>query len=355
MKITKLYLSRYTVFDLLNIELSKGINVFVGENGTGKSHVLKVLYAASRATEGKTAFAQKLVNLMLPDEYKLARLARHNSKDDTYIRVEADKSAEQQGYYISLGFDKETYKWHSAAGNEEAWETGLANTASIFIPAKEILSNCYQLNSAVARNNVKFDDTYIDIIDAAKVDISKPVAMNMVSESTEEFGWKNALMKKIEQLIHGKVLYDSQKDAFYLHNSDGKLEFNLVAEGIRKLALLWQLLKNSALEKGGLLFWDEPEANINPAYLRQVAEILIALERHGVQIFLSTHNYILAKYFEVLKDKNDDVLFHSLYKAEDGVAYECSEAFDELKNNAIVQSFDKLLDEIYDLGVNGYE
>ena len=74
-----------------------------------------------------------------------------------------------------------------------------------------------------------------------------------------------------------------------------------------------------------------------------------------MQIFLSTHNYILAKYFEVLKNKNDDVLFHSLYKAEDGVAYECSEAFDELKNNAIVQSFDKLLDEIYDLGVNGHE
>ena len=43
-------------------------------------------------------------------------------------------------------------------------ETSKARTASIFIPAKEILSNCYQLNSAVARNNVKFDDTYIDLM-----------------------------------------------------------------------------------------------------------------------------------------------------------------------------------------------
>ena len=354
MKITKLYLSHYTVFDVLNIELSKGINVFIGENGTGKSHLLKVLYAASRATDGKTAFAQKLVNLMLPDEYKLVRLVRHNCQD-TYIRIEADKTDEEQGYYISLSFDKATYKWHSVAGNEEAWETGLANTASVFIPAKEILSNCYQLNSAVARNNVKFDDTYIDIIDAAKVDISKPVVKDMVCESIEEFGWQNVLLKKIEQLINGRVVYDSQKDAFYLHNNDGKLEFNLVAEGIRKLALLWQLLKNSALERGALLFWDEPEANINPAYLRQIAEILLALERHGVQIFLSTHNYILAKYFEVLKDKEDEVVFHSLYKSVDRVGYECGAAFDELKNNAIVKSFDKLLDEIYSLGVSEHE
>ena len=103
------------------------------------------------------------------------------------------------------------------------------------------------------------------------------------------------------------------------------------------------------------MFWDEPEANINPAYLRQLAEILLELERHDVQIFLSTHNYILAKYFEVLKDKNDDVRFHSFYKGEAGVGYECGYIFDELKNNAIVKSFDKLLDEIYDLGVKRYE
>ena len=354
MKITKLYLSHYTVFDVLNIELIKGINVFIGENGTGKSHLLKILYAASRATDGKTAFAQKLVNLMLPDEYKISRLIQHNCQD-AYIRVEADKTDVEQGYYISLNFDKKTYKWHAVAGNEEAWETGLANTASVFIPAKEILSNCYQLNSAVARNNVKFDDTYIDIIDAAKVDVGRPVEMNMVSEDGEKFGWQGELIRKIEKLINGKVAYDSQKDAFYLYNSGEKLEFNLVAEGIRKLALLWQLLQNSALEKGAILFWDEPEANINPAYLRQIAEILLALERHGVQIFLSTHNYILAKYFEVLKDKEDEVVFHSLYKCADGVGYERGEAFDELKNNAIVKSFDKLLDEIYSLGVSENE
>lgn len=53
MKLSKLYLDRYTVFDSLHISLAEGINIFIGENGTGKSHLLKVLYAASRATDGK--------------------------------------------------------------------------------------------------------------------------------------------------------------------------------------------------------------------------------------------------------------------------------------------------------------
>lgn len=349
MKLKKLYLDNYTVFDSLHIALATGINIFIGENGTGKSHLLKLLYAASRATDGKTAFAQKVVRLMLPDDYQLARLVRRGAKEAT-VRIE-----DASGCFLSLHFDNATYKWHAIAGNEPDWEKYLANTESIFIPAKEILANCFQLGSAVARNNVKFDDTYIDIIDAAKVDVGKNADASAVCEGVEQYGWENVLLEKIEGLINGRVLYDPQKDAFYLSSNGNNLEFNLVAEGIRKLALLWQLLKNSALGKGSILFWDEPEANINPAYLRHVVEILLALQRHGVQIFLSTHNYMLAKYFEVLKEETDEVLFHSLYKCGDVVCYEHGEGFDDLKHNVIVNSFDKLLDEIYDLEVSKHE
>lgn len=93
-------------------------------------------------------------------------------------------------------------------------------------------------------------------------------------------------------------------DRFYLRpGTQAKLEFNLVAEGLRKIALLWQLIKNGTLENGSVLFWDEPEANINPKYIPVLAELLIMLESEGVQIFVSTHDYFLSKYIEV-KRKN---------------------------------------------------
>lgn len=94
---------------------------------------------------------------------------------------------------------------------------------------------------------------------------------------------------------------------------------------------------------------------MNPSYISMIAHLLLCLQKEGVQIFLSTHNYMLAKYFEVLKDDSDTVLYHSLYKTEQGIGYECGEAFDDLKNNAIINSFDKLLDEIYDMGVSKHE
>lgn len=76
------------------------------------------------------------------------------------------------------------------------------------------------------------------------------------------------------------------------------------------------LIKNGTLEKGSVLFWDEPEANINPKYIPVLAELLIMLEREGVQIFVATHDYFLAKYIEVKRREDSDIQYISLYKME---------------------------------------
>ena len=67
------------------------------------------------------------------------------------------------------------------------------------------------------------------------------------------------------------------------------------------------------LEKGAVLFWDEPEANLNPKYIPVVAEMLLELQRNGVQVFVSTHDYFLTKYLEIKRTANDEILYHSLY------------------------------------------
>lgn len=41
-------LQNFTVFKDLKLKFSPGINVFVGENGTGKTHLLKTLYGFQR-------------------------------------------------------------------------------------------------------------------------------------------------------------------------------------------------------------------------------------------------------------------------------------------------------------------
>ena len=190
-------------------------------------------------------------------------------------------------------------------------------------------------DAAVKMGNVEFDDTYLDVIAAEKIDISRGV----------DSAARKKYLDILQKISSGKVtLHD---DRFYLKpGTQAKLEFNLVAEGLRKIALLWQLIKNGTLEKGSVLFWDEPEANINPKYIPVLAELLIMLETEGVQIFVSTHDYFLSKYIEVKRRQDSKLQYISLYKNENNkVLCEIAPEFELLEHNAIMDTFRQLYRE----------
>lgn len=44
-KLKRLELDRFTAFEKTSFDFESGVNVLIGENGTGKSHVLKLIYS----------------------------------------------------------------------------------------------------------------------------------------------------------------------------------------------------------------------------------------------------------------------------------------------------------------------
>lgn len=281
MPLTRIEAENFTVFEDITIPFSKGLNVLVGENGMGKTHIMKLAYAACQASKHDVSFSQKTTMLFRPDQSSIGRLVNRNK-----MVIIQQKS-----------------RWN--------------------------------LDAAVKMGNVEFDDTYLDVIAAAKIDISRGV----------DSAARKKYLDILQKISSGKVtLHD---DRFYLKpGTQAKLEFNLVAEGLRKIALLWQLIKNGTLEKGSVLFWDEPEANINPKYISVLAELLIMLESEGVQIFVSTHDYFLSKYIEVKRSKESEVQYISLYKDdEEKVQCETATEFELLEHNAIMDTFRQLYRE----------
>lgn len=336
MAIKKIEVENITVFDKMNIDFTEGINIFIGENGVGKTHVMKLLYSACQAVKHDVSFSQKTVRVFRPDGSSIQRLvARKNKGGTASIKIVSDASN------ISMKFTTRTKKWDAEVKNEEKWEQQLSDLSSIFIPAKEILSNAYNLTEAVLKGNVDFDDTYLDIIASAKVNVSPG------KDSLERKKYLDILQK----ISDGKVTVDNER--FYLKpGSQAKIEFHLVAEGLRKLALLWQLIKNGTLEKGAILFWDEPEANMNPRHIPVIVELLLLLQREGVQIFVSTHDYFVAKYFDVRRTEEDNIKFHSLYREDKNViCYEGKKTFSDLEHNSIMETFMELYHEEIGLAV----
>lgn len=331
MPLTRIKIENFTVFEDITIPFSKGLNILVGENGMGKTHVMKLAYAACQSRKHDVSFSQKTTMLFRPDQSGIGRLVNRNKNGENTARVLVESDIAQ----IGMSFSTKTKKWDAEVKSEEKWEKQMSGTTSVFIPAKEILSNAWNLDAAVKIGNVEFDDTYLDIIAAAKIDISTDVD----SVARKKY------LKILQKISNGKVTV--QDDRFYLKpGTQAKLEFNLVAEGIRKIALLWQLIKNGTLEKGSVLFWDEPEANINPKYIPVLAELLIMLEKEGVQIFVSTHDYFLSKYIEVKREKDSDIQYISLYKDEKNqVQCEIAKEFELLEHNTIMDTFRQLYRE----------
>lgn len=334
MHIKQIQLVNFTVFIKADIGFCEGINVFIGENGTGKTHVMKLIYSACQATNPGVSFSHKIVRTFKPDDFKISRLVNRRKAGNSVasVKVLASEETTSSSRPLSANFNTKTKKWDAEVKNETAWEKNSNELNSTFVPAKEILSNSYNIISAAEKNIVEFDDTYLDIIHSAKIDITPGRNSNT----------KNSQLQRIEKILNGKVTFDSKKDKFYLKEGNSAVEFNLVAEGIRKIALLWQLMKNGTLEKGSILFWDEPEANINPAHIPLIVDMLLELQRNGVQIFISTHDYLLAKYFDVKAKNCDKMQFHSLYNTEDGVKVESSLKFKDLEKNTIRDTFIEL-------------
>lgn len=330
--------------DEFKLEFCDGINVLIGENGVGKSTILKMIYAATQWSIKQT------------DPGKAKRLVQFfsNSLNDSGALKNVDNTEDYCYYKVSDGVHSfEDSLSHKGILNYDKW-LGL-DIQSVFIPTMEMLSHAKGFLAMNQKYNMPFDATQIDIIVNASLPETRYISSAM-----------GGILDKISDTIDGTVILEN--DSFYLVKKDGhKVDFSLEAEGLRKLGLLWKLIRNGLLENGTVLLWDEPEANLNPELYPLVAEILLELQKNGVQIFVATHSYNFAKYLEIRRTNKEQVRFHNLYKSHNLFSEEVQKIFpgmddcsmsiysqsadkmDDIEYNHIMTADNKLLDEVYEL------
>ena len=329
MCISRISVEKITDFDKIDISLSKGINVFIGENGSGKTHLMKLLYASMKYADATANITmdQLLQSLFLPDSLgRIVRRSQGRSKGQfsVYRQDEVGQSDVSFRYELnSLG--------RSQTVNVAKWRKD-KRFPVVFIPVKDMLANSAGFKSLYDNREISFESIYADIVSLALLPPTKG----------HPSGAKSKLLELIQSIISGKV--EKKEEKFYLKNEQGSLEFTLLAEGFRKLGLLYTLIQNESLSTGSILFWDEPEANLNPRLTKQVVQIIIELQRMGTQVFIATHDYMFLKEMELATEESKDaVSYHSLYKEEGNVKCMTVERLADLEHNVINDAFDSLL------------
>jgi predicted ATPase len=164
-----------------------------------------------------------------------------------------------------------------------------------------------------------------------------------------------AFLDPLEEAMGGRVVVDSKTGRFYLQAASGRMEMPLVAEGLRKIAMLARLVSTGVLLDQGYLFWDEPETNLNPKLIRTLAKCIVMLAQQGIQMFIATHSLFLLREIEIVVSQADEshlVRYFGLSRdGEEGVTLAQGEQMEDIGD--ITSLDESLLQSDRYLGMEG--
>ena len=135
---------------------------------------------------------------------------------------------------------------------------------------------------------------FYDLADALKYDYTGEMAF---PDLYERLTGKDVLGGKIAISESGDLSFQENGRSFSLP---------VIAMGVANLGILALLIERKVLDKNAVLFIDEPEAHLHPAWQVIMAEALFELAKGGVNVVIATHSADILKWLEVHVKKNPE-------------------------------------------------
>jgi len=261
----------------------------------------------------ETAIAKKLRGVFRPDA--LGRLARRQSGRN---RCEVEARFKKKSMRLGFSFNTSSKTEVVIETHPDQWE----GEPPVFLPTRELLTIYPGFVSLYETTELPFEETWRDTC----ILLGAPLARGPRLAEIKQ------LLEPLEEQLGGKVVLDS--DRFYLKNEQGNLESHLLAEGMRKIAMIARLIATGSLIGTGSLFWDEPEANLNPKVIKQVAQTILQLCVSGIQVFVASHSLFLIRELDILlkgsEFQNVEKQFMGLHPTQEGVTVQQGKTIEDI-------------------------
>ena len=312
-----------------------GLNLIIGENGSGKTFFLKGLYSAVKAAE----------------EYKrgddvrsyadiLAEKLRWIFQVENLGDMVSKSASRPLDFSMELGDEKIAYHFSRSAkvdiGKDITPPKNGREANSVFIPAKEILS-LYSviLKSREIDRSFGFDDTYYDLTKALRAAPTK-------EKNDQAFA---GCRERLSAIIGGRVDMDQESGKWYYRNlNKEKFSIGATSEGIKKLSILDRLLGNRYLDGRSIVFIDELESALHPTAICEFLDILSLLSREmGIQFFISSHSYFVVKKLAIIAAQGPGIVQCIALDSDGGSLV--TDLHDGLPDNAIINTSIRLYEE----------
>lgn len=175
-RIEELQLKNFGMIEKFHCNQFSNINLIIGENGTGKTFLLKALYSAVKSLEEyKRGDDITPINDILSE--KLRWTFQVDKLGDIVYKTAEDGPESRLDFRMQLNKKPLNYQFSKSAtskvGTVEPIKSGKEGN-SIFIPAKEVLSLfSVILKSREIDKSFGFDDTYYDLAKALRISPSR--------------------------------------------------------------------------------------------------------------------------------------------------------------------------------------
>lgn len=335
--LTSVAIERFGPISRLNWKGLGKINAIIGENGSGKTFLLKSLYSAVRSLEetGRGHDPRSAESVLFEKLYwtfqveKIGDLVEKGGEGPLSFEMKMD------GGRFSYGFGKDTAR--SISNRETSIPSREAN--SVFLPAKEVLSLIDVILKTREQDRLfGFDDTYLDLARALQISRQK-------GRNYPEFAESRA---RLEDIIGGRAEYDERANRWLFRKGNTRFGIEVTAEGIKKIAILDMLLGNRYLTPDSIIFIDEPEAALHPSAITKFLDIIAMLAGRGIQFFIATHSYFVIKKLYLIAQENDQSI---PLAAHDRSGWHLADLRDGMPDNEIVAESVRLYEQEVELAL----
>jgi len=341
------------------------ITVLAGKPGTGKSYVMKMMYAMGAATDrhrDAIKIYSKNYEPLIKQMKDFSNLSETKQSDLAKMFQKVKRAKEELD---SLGNPLEE-------NQNKIIQNVYKNTInSIFTNMSQISSNFEIMYNNV---NLKYIDT---ILKVNKNSNYKKESTNLIFVETpfilefhkhmdrresktpyhiesllnildEDYSFtdeeQDQLIKSFSQKANSIISGDlKNKNGSFVYSRNNDKDYNIfnASSGIKSIGLLQYLVTNKALKKGSVLFWEEPEVHLHPEWQKKMVELFIDLMQAGIKIVFSTHSPYMCEYLNALSKNREltDRVSFNLLQEDNGVVQNIilkdSENWDLIQNELL--------------------